>query len=354
MNRPRHVCLIIASALLSACSSSANQHDAGGESPHTDPEPQVHAAEAHPTASTITAPDTTTPDTTTPDTTTPDTTTPNITPPDGSATLDGRSIHYVARGWDNIRRPREAVVLVHGWASNSSAWDNQIDVLAKYTRVIAIDLPGHGASQLPAEPCSMDLFARAIAAVMDDAGIDAAVLVGHSNGTPTIRQFYRDFPDRTRALVIVDGGLKSFFSAEAAKPFLEQLQSPEYRPFVTSMVEGMLQANPDATKAERDMLVQMALSTPQETLVGALEAGVDPAIWIDDPINVPTLVVLADAPFWTDEYEGFVRDLVPDVEYHKLAGVSHFLMYEDPQTFNALLLDFLRRIDFIPQLRAHP
>lgn len=313
---------VIASALLVACSSdTTSDHDA--ESTQTG-RPSDHA------------------------------TAPATTPPDGTATLDARSIHYVAKGWDNTNDPRQCVVLVHGWASDVSVWNQQIDVLAEHTRVIALDLPGHGLSELPARPFSMDLFADAIAAVMDDAGIDAAVLVGHSNGTPTIRQFYRDYPKRTIALVIVEGGLKSFISPQAAQPFLDQLRAPEYKEFVKSMIESMLKANPNATPEERRQLEEMALRTPQETLVGAMKAGVDPAIWTDDPINVPTLIVLADAPYWTDDYETFVRSLVPDVEYHKLEGVSHFLMIEDPQTFNALLLDYLRRIDFIEEPRDTP
>ena len=48
--------------------------------------------------------------------------------------------------------------------------------------------------------------------------LERAVLVGHSMGTPVIRQFYRKYPAKTRALVIVDGGLKSEGTTESPNP----------------------------------------------------------------------------------------------------------------------------------------
>ena len=83
------------------------------------------------------------------------------------------------------------------------------------------------------------------------------------------------------------------------------------------------------------------LATPQHVVVSAGRAMFDPAIWKDDPIRVPLLVVLAKSPFWNDEYEAFVRKLAPGVQYKVLDGVSHFLMLQKPDEFNALLAAFL-------------
>ena len=74
--------------------------------------------------------------------------------------------------------------------------------------MIAIDLPGHGQSDKPQVTYSMDYFARAVEAVMNDAKAKRAVLVGHSMGTPVARQFYRKYPQKTLAIVIVDGVLR--------------------------------------------------------------------------------------------------------------------------------------------------
>ena len=66
----------------------------------------------------------------------------------------------------------------------------------------------------------MDLHARAIDAVLDDAAVKSAVLIGHSNGTPVMRQFYRRFPEKVKGLVIVDGALRPFGDAAIMENFI--------------------------------------------------------------------------------------------------------------------------------------
>ena len=75
-------------------------------------------------------------------------------------------------------------------------------------RVITVDLPGHGQSASPKDgKLSMDLFARAVEAVREEAKADRVVLVGHSMGAPVIRQYAHLYPQRVAGLVAVDGPL---------------------------------------------------------------------------------------------------------------------------------------------------
>src|SRR5262245_45722375 len=127
------------------------------------------------------------------------------TPTSRQATLGSAKIYYM-----NYGEGSEALVLIHGWTQNIDAWREQIPELAKRNRVIAIDLPGHSESDKPKTKYSMDYFARAVEAVMQHAKVNRAVLVGHSMGTPVARQFYRKYPEKTIAIVIVDGALKPF------------------------------------------------------------------------------------------------------------------------------------------------
>jgi pimeloyl-ACP methyl ester carboxylesterase len=124
-------------------------------------------------------------------------------PQDRFAKLDTMRVHY-----QNYGEGKEAVVFIHGWTCNLKFWKANIPAFVNQSRVIAIDLPGHGESDKPQVTYSMDLFARAIDAVITDAGVERVALVGHSMGTPVIRQFYRKYPNKTLALVIVDGSLR--------------------------------------------------------------------------------------------------------------------------------------------------
>ena len=76
-------------------------------------------------------------------------------------TFDGARIHYV-----NYGKGSEALVLIHGWTMNLDSWRDQVSDFAKRNRVIVIELPGHGQSDKPQVTYSMDLFARAVDAVM--------------------------------------------------------------------------------------------------------------------------------------------------------------------------------------------
>ena len=54
-------------------------------------------------------------------------------------------------------------------------------------------------------------------------------------------------------------------------------------------------------------------------------------------------LVLARQPIWTPEYERFVRELVPDLDYQMWEGVSHFILMEKPNESNAALAAFLEK-----------
>jgi pimeloyl-ACP methyl ester carboxylesterase len=84
-------------------------------------------------------------------------------------------------------------------------------------------------------------------------------------------------------------------------------------------------------------------STPQHVAVSALKGIVDPAIWKDDTIAVPLQVMMAKAPFWSADYEQYVRTLAPQMDYRVMDGVGHFLRLENPGAFNELLAAFLRK-----------
>lgn len=259
------------------------------------------------------------------------------TPPqDRFAKLDTMRVRY-----QNYGDGKEAVVFIHGWSCNLNFWKANIPAFANQSRVIAIDLPGHGQSDKPQVTYSMDLFARAIDAVLIDAGVERATLVGHSMGAPVIRQFYRKYPDKTRALVIVDGSLRPFSNPEQMKQFLEPFRGPNYKEQAERMIGFVSQAVKDKKTLEEIRAAMM--STPQHVMVGAFEAMLDDAIWKEDKINAPTLAVMAKQPQWNAEYEKFARDLVPGIDYQMWEGVSHFLMMDEPRKFNDAVLAFLKK-----------
>ena len=105
------------------------------------------------------------------------------------------------------QRGRQTFLLVHGWSCNGGFWREQVTALRGKARLILIDLPGHGQSDKPHTDYNMDFFARAVLAVLRDAHVDKATLIGHSMGLPVIRHVYADVPGQIAAMVIVDGSV---------------------------------------------------------------------------------------------------------------------------------------------------
>jgi pimeloyl-ACP methyl ester carboxylesterase len=249
------------------------------------------------------------------------------------ATLNGARIHYQSYG-----EGRDAFVLVHGWSSNLTAWGYQIPDLAKRGRVIALDLPGHGQSDKPQLAYTMDHFAAAIDAVLKDAKVERAVVLGHSMGTPVARQFYRRYPKKTLAIVIVDGGLRPFGDKAMRDEYMATFKSPKYKEVGEQMFGQM---TPLLNAADREKALASFRNTPQNVLVSAMESMNDEALYTSDKINVPVLAILAKSPFWPADTDQFLKGLAPDLELIWWEGVDHFLHQEKTKEFNNAVIAFV-------------
>jgi pimeloyl-ACP methyl ester carboxylesterase len=262
--------------------------------------------------------------------------------------LDGTRIHYLNYNRDSGARGKgkakagndeEALVLIHGWTQNVDGWRDQILAFTKRNRVIAIDLPGHGQSDKPQVAYTMDYFARAVDVVMRDAKVKRAVLVGHSMGTPIVRQFYRKYPEKTLGIVIVDGALKPFGDKALMDKMIAGLRAPTYNDTISQMFGMMM--GPGLPAEAQARIKGSTLKTPQYVLVSAMEGMADTTIYADDKINVPVLAVMAKNPFFPPNLEEVYRTLIPNLEFYMWDGVGHFLMMDKPKEFNDVVLAFL-------------
>lgn len=259
---------------------------------------------------------------------------------------DGR-IHY--KSWGS---GKDALVFVHGWMCDMSYFSGQVPHFAGRMRVIAIDLPGHGGSAKPEIDYTQPLFAESIRRVLDDARVRRAVLVGHSMGMSVSRQFYRTYPKRTAGIVSLDGSLKAMITDPTTIEFiLTSLRAPDYLPVATRIIDGMLAKAPDTPL--KPHIREVMLSTPQHVVASAAAGNFDLALWNDDPIDVPMLIVHARSPIWTADYEQYVKKVSPKSDYVVLEGVSHFLHTEKPDEVNALIDGFLGKHRLLGQPPSH-
>ena len=97
----------------------------------------------------------------------------------------------------------EAVVLVHGVGLRLEAWGPQIESLAETHRVIAVDLPGHGASSPIGRGSGLEEFVDWLVAVLDDVGLDSVNIAGHSMGALIAGGCAVTAPERVRRVALL-------------------------------------------------------------------------------------------------------------------------------------------------------
>jgi pimeloyl-ACP methyl ester carboxylesterase len=249
-----------------------------------------------------------------------------------------------------VGQGRQTSVFIHCWAGNLGFWREQVPALADKARLVLIDLPGHGQSDKPHTAYTPDFFASAVLAVMSDAHVDKAALVGHSMGGPVICRVYKQAPEKVTALVSVDGLLRRPPGLLGqAREFVAQFGTPDYREHVKQFVGAFFPV--PGTERLRDQVLSEILATPQSVMVGAMEGmfGPDQPDWDLKQVNVPVLVINARSPMWNADYESYVHSLSPQADYRMMDGVGHWLMLEKPAEFNAALTDLLRKHDLMAQ-----
>ncbi|HEX8369365.1 MAG TPA: alpha/beta hydrolase [Pyrinomonadaceae bacterium] len=250
------------------------------------------------------------------------------------ADIQGVKVHY-----NDVGKGKNALVFVHGWTCSADFWRQSVNEFPNY-RVIAVDLPGHGISDKPQTDYSMEYFAKSVEAVLKDAGIKKAVLVGHSMGTPVIRQFYRLYPEKTLGLVIVDGALRPMGTKRQEQQYMAFLRA-DYKANAPKMVDGMLQPINDE-KLKQEIRSAM-LATPEHVAISAMAGMTDEKIWTNDKINVPVLAIMAESPAWKPDTAEFYRTIAPNLTFIMWAGLSHFLMMERPLIFNQAVRLFVEK-----------
>ncbi len=121
-----------------------------------------------------------------------------VHPPGYMVKLNGRKTHFVKKG------DGPPVVLIHGFNLDHNTWIENMDVLARYFTVYAVDLWGSGFSTREPLDYGFPLFVEEIQQLMDHLKLARAHLVGHSMGGGTAIAFSVAHPNRVDRLVLVD------------------------------------------------------------------------------------------------------------------------------------------------------
>ncbi len=247
------------------------------------------------------------------------------------------------------------LVFVHGFACTHEDWQAQVAFFQAQHRVIACDLPGHGASEPPPDQGSVESLGGAVASLLDALDMPPPVLIGHSMGCRVIIQATLNTPERVAKLILLDGSCVGANSPQEAEQQTRQYMAKVgYRTMVESLFEAMFVEGADP--AMKDRVVKRAHELPEATgahlfsRLVAWDAGkVDMAL---AQIKVPTyvlqstyfnteLVRVSLPPGEITPWMERVQNHVAMTELDVISGVGHFPMLEVPDIVNAKMAAFI-------------
>ncbi len=120
-------------------------------------------------------------------------------------TVAGHGVKIQLVQWGDEGKP---ILCIHGITANCRCWDVMASNLSSDHRVIAMDLRGRGRSESPDSGYSIEHHCKDILAILNDLGLEKAVLMGHSLGAFIALAFGAQHPDRVDRIILVDGGGK--------------------------------------------------------------------------------------------------------------------------------------------------
>lgn len=266
-------------------------------------------------------------------------------------TANGLRFHVVDEGQGT------PVVLLHGFPDTSYLWRNQIAALvsAGY-RAIAPDLRGRGKSERPekVEDYRLTRIVADVAGIMDGLGIERAHVIGHDWGAATAWLFASLMPQQVDRLIVASVPHPS----TRGQPSLEELQKGWYRLlFLFPGIEATLQQ--DDWYLMRTVLqnpgdLQQYLSDLSEpgALTAALNwyrANIAPERLLAPPAQLPPIQASTMGVFSTGDLfltevamQRSAEFVTGPWRYERIEGGSHWIPVDAPETFNHLMLDFLR------------
>jgi pimeloyl-ACP methyl ester carboxylesterase len=248
------------------------------------------------------------------------------------------------------------VVLLHGFPDSRRLWRHQVPALEHAGfQVIVPDMRGYGASDKPAEAQAYAMAALVgdVLAVMDDAGVQRAHVVGHDWGAAVAWALATAVGDRVDQLVALSVGHPASFMADGfrqhekswymllfqfpgiAEQWLSDDDWANFRAWAghpdADAAISQLDANGSLTPG---LNYYRANRPPEAYLRGPLEL---------PPVQAPTMGVWSSGDFALGEAQmtSSATSVAGPWRYERLEGPGHWMQLEAPEDVNRLLIDFL-------------
>ncbi|RVU18892.1 alpha/beta fold hydrolase [Streptomyces antnestii] len=258
--------------------------------------------------------------------------------------LRGATLHYDDFG-PSTGLP---VLLIHGHPFNRTLWAPQAAALTEAGyRVITPDLRGYGRSDVTPGKVLLSDFADDLAALLDHLSIERAVVGGVSMGGQISMEFHRRHPQRVHALVLSDTSAPA--ETDEGKEFrnrlADRLLAEGMDGYAGEVIDKMLAVyNVDAMPDVAGRVLAMMRATDPRGAAAALRGRAERPDYRDSlpAVREPVLILVGADDAYTPVADAeAIRHLAPHAALAVIEKAGHLPGAEQPERFNAALLDFL-------------
>jgi pimeloyl-ACP methyl ester carboxylesterase len=227
------------------------------------------------------------------------------------------------------------LLLTHGYGASRAMWEPNLPALAADREVITWDLPGHGATGA-SDGFSHDEAVASMAALLDDAGAERAVVGGMSLGGYLSLRFHLEHRDRVAALILVDTG----------PGYRNDKARDGWNAWAGGLADDLerdgLRALPGGPEKDVDHAQGPAgLAAAARGILTQRDAAVIESL---PDVAVPTLIVVGseDEPFLAAA--DAMERRIPGARKVVIEGAGHAANMDAPDEFNAVVRDFLEDV----------
>ena len=266
------------------------------------------------------------------------------------AEIEGKRMNYVDIGSGD----GPPIVFVHGLSGTWQNWLENLPYFARKRRCIAMDLPGFGHSEMPAEKISISGYARHVDALCDQLGIETSIIVGNSMGGFVTAEFCIRHPERVeRACLVAAAGISitnlrrrpiltvARIAAALGAASTAQTRFMVTRPRMRWLVTNYVFRHP--SRIATDLMYEQVRGAGKPGLYDALDALTSYDFRDRLPeIKAPTLIVWGEHDMLVpvEDAHEFER-LIPQSRTVILEDTGHVPMLERPAKFNELLEELI-------------
>ena len=248
-------------------------------------------------------------------------------------------IHYRRSVRNN--QGRVPLILIHGAGGSYLYWSPEVRHLSKED-VMAIDLPGHGASAGVGRE-TIDAYAGDVIGFMDSLNISQGVIAGHSMGGAVVQWMSLNNPERVRAVILIGSGAKLRVHSKLIQYCSEENTYPQA---VDMIIDWAFSAQADQRLIE--LSIKRMLEMPGNVLLNDFKACDDFDVRDQvSEIEQPTLVLCGEDDQMTPvRFSQYLADKIPNSQLEVIPNAGHMVMLEQPEIVANLIKGFLSKIDF--------